>query len=36
VAGGEAGQGVVPFLPLNELGRMTPQQNAGAATGGTN
>ena len=36
VSGGEAGQGVVPFLPLNELGRMTPQQNAGAATGGTN
>jgi membrane protease subunit HflK len=36
VAGGEVGQGVVPFLPLNELGRMTPQQNAGAATGGTN
>lgn len=32
VMGGEAGQGVVPFLPLNELGR--PQ--AGAAAGGTN
>jgi modulator of FtsH protease HflK len=29
VSGGEAGQGVVPFLPLNELGRMAP---AGAAT----
>lgn len=34
VSGGEAGQGVVPFLPLNELGRATPAQ--GAATGGTN
>jgi modulator of FtsH protease HflK len=34
VSGGEAGQGVVPFLPLNELGRMSPAQ--GAATGGTN
>jgi membrane protease subunit HflK len=35
VGGGEAGQGVVPFLPLNELGRVPP---AGAATttGGTN
>jgi membrane protease subunit HflK len=35
VSGGEAGQGVVPFLPLNELGRMAP---AGAATtsGGNN
>lgn len=39
VQGGEAGQGVVPFLPLNELGRM----NSGAAAttnattnGGTN
>jgi membrane protease subunit HflK len=32
VTGGEAGQGVVPFLPLNELGR--PQ--AGSAAGGTN
>lgn len=39
VASGEGGQGVVPFLPLNELGRM----NEGAAaatqagnTGGTN
>jgi membrane protease subunit HflK len=31
VAGGEAGQGVVPFLPLNELGRMTPPQGAAAA-----
>lgn len=35
VSGGEAGQGVVPFLPLNELGRMTPNQG-GATTGGTN
>jgi membrane protease subunit HflK len=35
VSGGEAGQGVVPFLPLNELGRMTPTQGAGTA-GGTN
>lgn len=35
VSGGEAGQGVVPFLPLNELGRMTPSQGAGT-TGGTN
>jgi modulator of FtsH protease HflK len=35
VGGGEAGQGVVPFLPLNELGRMTPTQGAGTATGTT-
>ncbi|MBN8630290.1 MAG: FtsH protease activity modulator HflK [Rhodobacterales bacterium] len=35
VSGGEAGQGVVPFLPLNELGRTSPAQ-AGGATGGTN
>ena len=35
VSGGEAGQGVVPFLPLNELGRATPAQG-GATTGGTN
>ncbi|MDP3194865.1 FtsH protease activity modulator HflK [Tabrizicola sp.] len=35
VSGGEAGQGVVPFLPLNELGRTTPGQGA-ATTGGTN
>ncbi len=35
VSGGEAGQGVVPFLPLNELGRTSPAQG-GAATGGTN
>jgi modulator of FtsH protease HflK len=32
---GESGQGVVPFLPLNELGRTSPAQG-GAATGGTN
>ena len=35
VSGGEAGQGVVPFLPLNELGRMTPTQGAGTQ-GGSN
>ncbi len=34
VSGGEAGQGVVPFLPLNELGRMTPSQGAGTTGGG--
>jgi modulator of FtsH protease HflK len=34
VSGGAAGQGVVPFLPLNELGRM--QQGAAATTGGSN
>jgi modulator of FtsH protease HflK len=33
VAGGEAGQGVVPFLPLNELNRMN---SAGAAVEGSN
>jgi membrane protease subunit HflK len=41
VSGGDAaGQGVVPFLPLNELGRMaTPQattQGAAGTTGGSN
>ncbi len=36
VSGGEAGQGVVPFLPLNELGRMSPAQGAGGTTGGSN
>lgn len=39
VSGGESGQGVVPFLPLNELGRMTPAQGAGQTSGtagGTN
>jgi membrane protease subunit HflK len=29
VASGEGNQGVVPFLPLNELGRMTPVQQGG-------
>jgi membrane protease subunit HflK len=33
VVGGEGGQGVVPFLPLNELGRMN---TGAAATEGTN
>lgn len=33
-ADGTGGQGVVPFLPLNELGRMN--SGAAAATGGTN
>ncbi len=38
VSGGAAGQGVVPFLPLNELGRMQqgPAAAANTATGGTN
>jgi membrane protease subunit HflK len=36
VSGGEAGQGVVPFLPLNELNRMAPAAGAAAAAGGTN
>lgn len=37
VSGGEAGQGVVPFLPLNELNRMAPATGAAAGTtGGTN
>jgi membrane protease subunit HflK len=37
VSGGEAGQGVVPFLPLNELGgRAAAAPAAGASTGGTN
>ena len=36
VSGGEAGQGVVPFLPLNELGRMSATQGAGSTAGGTN
>lgn len=39
VASGEGGgQGVVPFLPLNELGRMTPAQQQGgtSATQGGN
>ena len=37
VSGGEGGSGVVPFLPLNEIGRMTAPQGAAATTqGGTN
>jgi len=38
VTGGENGQGVVPFLPLNELGRIAPPATgaAGSTTGGTN
>lgn len=42
VQGGENGQGVVPFLPLNELGRPAPQTtatpgpSAAASTGGNN
>ncbi|MFN6925305.1 MAG: FtsH protease activity modulator HflK [Tabrizicola sp.] len=36
VSGDAAGQGVVPFLPLNELGRTTPAQGAGSTAGGTN
>jgi len=35
VGSGEGGQGVVPFLPLNELNRPAPAQGA-AATGATN
>ena len=31
----EGGQGVVPFLPLNELNRLAPA-GAAATTGGTN
>jgi modulator of FtsH protease HflK len=37
VSGGEAGgSGVVPFLPLNEIGRMTAPQGAASTQGGTN
>ncbi len=36
VSGGEGGSGVVPFLPLNEIGRMTAPQGAGSTQGGTN
>ncbi|MES2970446.1 MAG: FtsH protease activity modulator HflK [Pseudomonadota bacterium] len=38
VSGGESGQGVVPFLPLNELNRMVPAPAAAATTtsGGNN
>jgi modulator of FtsH protease HflK len=35
VSGGEAGQGVVPFLPLNELGRMAPAGAAATQAPGT-
>jgi membrane protease subunit HflK len=35
VTTGEGGQGVVPFLPLNELNRMAPAA-AASTTGGTN
>lgn len=35
VSGGEAGQGVVPFLPLNELGRMAPAAAGGSGAAGT-
>ncbi|MBT9244180.1 FtsH protease activity modulator HflK [Gemmobacter fulvus] len=34
VSSGEGGQGVVPFLPLNELNRMTPAPAAAASQGG--
>jgi len=33
---GEGGQGVVPFLPLNELARPAPAAGAAATVGGTN
>ena len=36
VQGGEGGQGVVPFLPLNELGRAAAVPAAAATTGGNN
>ena len=36
VSGGDGGSGVVPFLPLNEIGRMTAPQGAGSTQGGTN
>jgi membrane protease subunit HflK len=36
VSGGEAGQGVVPFLPLNELGRAPGAAGAATATTGGN
>ena len=32
VAEGQGGQGVVPFLPLNELNRPAPAQGAAATT----
>jgi modulator of FtsH protease HflK len=34
--GGSNGQGVLPFLPLNDLRRSPPLAEAGAATGGSN
>lgn len=34
VSSGEGGQGVVPFLPLNELNRPAPAAGAAATTGG--
>jgi modulator of FtsH protease HflK len=36
VSGSEGGSGVVPFLPLNEIGRMTAPQGAASTQGGTN
>ncbi len=36
VTGGESGQGVVPFLPLNELGRPVAPAAATVETGGNN
>ena len=36
VSGGIGGSGVVPFLPLNEIGRMTAPQGAAATQEGTN
>ena len=36
VSGGTGGSGVVPFLPLNEIGRMTAPTGAAATQGGTN
>ncbi len=35
VSGGEVGQGVVPFLPLNELGRMSTPPSAAQGAAGT-
>jgi membrane protease subunit HflK len=36
VSGGEAGQGVVPFLPLNELGKPSAAAGGAATVGGSN
>ena len=36
VSGGTGGSGVVPFLPLNEIGRMTAPIGAASTQGGTN